>query len=65
MGVAFDEKGIHSFKPPILVQEYYNHNAAIFKVFVVGDFSFIVKRKSLPNLGAERKFIRIILYFLI
>lgn len=53
MGVVFNEKGIHSFTPPILVQEYYNHNSTIFKVFVIGDHSVVVKRKSLPNLNAD------------
>jgi hypothetical protein len=55
MGIVFNEKGLHDFQPPFLVQEFYNHNATIFKVFVVGDVTYVQKRKSLPNVPSDRK----------
>eukprot|EP01126_Amoeba_proteus_P002170 TRINITY_DN1067_c0_g1_i14.p1 TRINITY_DN1067_c0_g1~~TRINITY_DN1067_c0_g1_i14.p1 ORF type:complete len:222 (-),score=49.70 TRINITY_DN1067_c0_g1_i14:158-823(-) len=36
-----------------LVQEFVNHNATIFKVFVLGKKTNIVRRVSLPNLATE------------
>ena len=50
MGVIFNEKGLSHFTLPVMAQEFYNHNSTIFKVFVIGDWFQIVKRKSLPNL---------------
>jgi len=53
MGIVFNAKGINTFTPPFLVQEFYNHNSTIFKVFVVGDRLHVEKRKSLPNLPTD------------
>jgi inositol-1,3,4-trisphosphate 5/6-kinase/inositol-tetrakisphosphate 1-kinase len=53
MGIVFNEKGMHSFKPPFIVQEFYNHNSTIFKVFVIGDYLYVVKRSSLPNMPSQ------------
>jgi len=50
MGIVFNEKGLHDFKPPMIAQEFKNHNSTIFKIFVVGDYLNVVKRKSLPNM---------------
>jgi len=33
----------------VLVQQLINHNATIFKVFAIGDYSYIVKRPSIRN----------------
>lgn len=37
---------------PCLCQEYANHNAALYKVYVLGDKVSVHKRRSLPNLPA-------------
>jgi hypothetical protein len=50
MGVIFNSKSLSNFSLPVLAQEFYNHNSTIFKVFVIGDWFQVVKRKSLPNL---------------
>eukprot|EP01118_Nematostelium_gracile_P003960 TRINITY_DN1469_c0_g1_i2.p1 TRINITY_DN1469_c0_g1~~TRINITY_DN1469_c0_g1_i2.p1 ORF type:complete len:318 (+),score=87.92 TRINITY_DN1469_c0_g1_i2:59-955(+) len=55
MGIVFNTEGLSQFKFPYLIQEFYNHNATIFKVFVVGEKIHIEKRKSLPNLNRELK----------
>ena len=51
MGLVFNERGLHDFQLPIIAQEFFNHNATIFKVFVVGDSISLVKRPSIPNVN--------------
>jgi len=53
MGIVFSEKKLHSFSVPFMVQEYINHNAVIFKVFVIGEFVDVVQRASLRNVALE------------
>eukprot|EP01132_Coremiostelium_polycephalum_P007832 gene7832-9646_t len=53
LGIVFKEEDLHLFKPPMLVQEYINHDAVIYKVFVIGDNINIVKRKSLRNMKPD------------
>jgi len=56
MGALCTEKGLHSFHPPFLVQEYYNHDAVIFKVFYIGpDNITVVRRPSLANLKVKEQ----------
>eukprot|EP01112_Ceratiomyxa_fruticulosa_P008861 TRINITY_DN2299_c0_g1_i1.p1 TRINITY_DN2299_c0_g1~~TRINITY_DN2299_c0_g1_i1.p1 ORF type:complete len:329 (-),score=46.26 TRINITY_DN2299_c0_g1_i1:869-1855(-) len=50
MGIVFEEKSLLQFEPPILIQEYINHNATLFKVFAIGDYINVVRRKSIRNL---------------
>jgi len=49
MGIIFKQSELHTFATPFLIQEYINHNATIFKVFVIGDYLNTVRRKSLRN----------------
>lgn len=49
MGIVFNEEGINSFPKPVIVQELINHDATIFKAFVIGDFVSYVRKASLPN----------------
>eukprot|EP01133_Synstelium_polycarpum_P014995 gene14995-17731_t len=53
MAIIFDEKGLQTFNPPMLVQEYINHNSILYKVFVVGDYLNVVHRKSLRNMKSD------------
>jgi inositol-1,3,4-trisphosphate 5/6-kinase / inositol-tetrakisphosphate 1-kinase len=55
MGIAFSEEGMHDFEPPFIAQEYFNHDNAVFKVFVLGDFVHTVTRPSVPNLPESVK----------
>ena len=50
MSVVFNRERLSRLSTPVMVQELYNHNSTIFKVFVIGDWIHVVKRKSLPNL---------------
>ena len=40
-------------RAPCLFQEYANHNAVLYKVYVLGDFVSVYKRRSLPNLPSQ------------
>jgi len=49
MGIVFNTQSLLEWPRPVLVQQYYNHNCTIDKVFVIGDQSFVVRRPSLLN----------------
>ncbi|KAL3360600.1 hypothetical protein AABB24_013831 [Solanum stoloniferum] len=53
MLLVFNKDGLSKLKPPIVLQEFVNHGAVIFKVYVVGDYVKCVKRKSLPDVMEE------------
>lgn len=44
---------IVSEKAPCLLQEYSNHDAALYKVYVLGEHISVHKRRSLPNLPSD------------
>eukprot|EP00522_Entomoneis_paludosa_P008976 CAMPEP_0172454482 /NCGR_PEP_ID=MMETSP1065-20121228/11458_1 /TAXON_ID=265537 /ORGANISM="Amphiprora paludosa, Strain CCMP125" /LENGTH=629 /DNA_ID=CAMNT_0013206821 /DNA_START=336 /DNA_END=2225 /DNA_ORIENTATION=- len=52
MAVVTNPSGLEQItdRVPCLLQEYVNHNAFLFKVYVLGDFVSVHKRRSLPNL---------------
>jgi inositol-1,3,4-trisphosphate 5/6-kinase/inositol-tetrakisphosphate 1-kinase len=47
---ALEPNNLVSFPIPSLCQEYVNHDAWLYKVYVLGDFCSVHKRRSLPNL---------------
>lgn len=49
MAVIFNEEGLKDLMPPCVVQQFVNHNAVLFKVFVAGNKHYIVKRPSIKN----------------
>jgi len=49
MCIVWDESGLKQLKRPTLVQQLINHNSTIFKVFIIGEFYYIVKRPSIRN----------------
>eukprot|EP01119_Soliformovum_irregulare_P017605 TRINITY_DN5256_c0_g1_i1.p1 TRINITY_DN5256_c0_g1~~TRINITY_DN5256_c0_g1_i1.p1 ORF type:complete len:331 (+),score=82.72 TRINITY_DN5256_c0_g1_i1:1-993(+) len=55
MGIVFDTSALMAFPMPMIAQEFYNHDATVFKIFVIGEHVFIQKRKSLPNLPKNHK----------
>jgi hypothetical protein len=36
--IAWSERPLHRMTPPLIIQEYLNHNGVIFKVFVIGEW---------------------------
>ncbi|XP_068106704.1 inositol-tetrakisphosphate 1-kinase-like isoform X2 [Hyperolius riggenbachi] len=53
MSLIFNERGLKDVTPPCLLQSFINHNAALYKVFVVGSQHFVVKRPSIRNFPLE------------
>lgn len=49
MAVIFNKEGLKDLTPPCVVQQFVNHNAVLFKVFVAGDKHYIVERPSIKN----------------
>ena len=50
MTVVMNEAGLSSISLPCFVQSFVNHNAVLWKVYVVGAEHFLVKRPSIKNL---------------
>ncbi|CAN6486535.1 unnamed protein product [Victoria cruziana] len=54
MSLVYNPTGLAKLRPPLVLQEFVNHDGVIFKVYVAGDHVRCVKRKSLPNVSAEK-----------
>lgn len=55
MAIIFNEEGLADIKPPCVAQTFVNHNAVLYKIFVLGDQYFVVERPSLKNFKAGSK----------
>ena len=49
MSIIFNESGLNDIEVPCVAQTFVNHNAKLFKIFVVGDQHFIVERPSVKK----------------
>lgn len=49
MCVIFNEAGLKDVKPPCVAQSFINHNARMFKLFVIKDKYYVRARPSLKN----------------
>ncbi|KTF85806.1 hypothetical protein cypCar_00019809 [Cyprinus carpio] len=49
MAIIFNAEGLKDVKPPCVIQSFINHNAVLYKVFVVGESHTVVERPSLKN----------------
>ncbi|XP_059841138.1 inositol-tetrakisphosphate 1-kinase-like isoform X3 [Hypanus sabinus] len=49
MALIFNEDGLQDIRLPCVLQSFINHNAVLYKIFVVGQSHFVVKRPSLKN----------------
>lgn len=52
MSIIFSEEGLKDADVPCLAQMFINHNAKLYKIFVVGQQYYIVERPSIKNLNA-------------
>jgi len=61
MSIVFHEAGLKCIEIPCVAQTFVNHNARLFKVFVIGDKQFVVERPSLKNFiaGGESEFFQL------
>ncbi|KAK3094059.1 hypothetical protein FSP39_023559, partial [Pinctada imbricata] len=53
MAIIFDEDGLKDVQPPCVAQTFLNHNAVLFKVFVIGNKQFVVERPSIKNFSSR------------
>lgn len=49
MSIIFSEKGLADCNTPCVAQKFVNHNAVLYKIFIVGDSHYFVDRPSLKN----------------
>jgi len=52
MSLVFCPSGLVDVRPPSVAQSFLNHNARLFKLFVIKDKYFVVERPSLKNFQA-------------
>lgn len=52
MSVIFNENYLKDCRPPCVAQSFVNHNAVLYKIFIVGDYHYVVERPSLKNFYA-------------
>lgn len=52
MAIIFNEQGLDDIQPPCVAQTFHNHNAVLYKVFVMGEKHHIVERPSIKNFSS-------------
>ena len=55
MSLIFNEAGLKDINPPCVAQTFINHNARLFKLFVIKDKYYVIERPSLKNFSAGGK----------
>ncbi|KOC60339.1 Inositol-tetrakisphosphate 1-kinase [Habropoda laboriosa] len=53
MMVIFNEQGLNDCLPPCVAQEFINHNAILYKIYIVGEHFHVVERPSFKNFYEE------------
>jgi len=53
MGIVLNPKGLVKIETPCILQEYANHCATLYKVYVLGDDIHVFSRPSLPDLPSK------------
>ncbi|KAK3907991.1 Inositol-tetrakisphosphate 1-kinase [Frankliniella fusca] len=49
MAIVFNEEGVADCRPPCVAQSFINHNAVLYKIYIVGDDFNVSERPSLKN----------------
>ncbi|XP_022087618.1 inositol-tetrakisphosphate 1-kinase-like [Acanthaster planci] len=49
MAIVFNDEGLKDIEPPCVAQTFINHNAQMFKTFIINDDFVVVKRPSIKN----------------
>lgn len=52
MSLIFSEEGLKDINPPCVAQTFINHNARLFKLYVIKDKYYVIERPSLKNFKA-------------
>lgn len=53
LSLAYDQSSLQKLEPPLVLQEFVNHGGVLFKVYIVGETIKVVRRFSLPDVGAR------------
>ncbi|XP_078038206.1 inositol-tetrakisphosphate 1-kinase [Augochlora pura] len=53
MMVIFNEEGLKDCQPPCVAQEFINHNAIVYKIYIVREHCYIDERPSFKNFYEE------------
>ncbi|XP_061172712.1 inositol-tetrakisphosphate 1-kinase-like isoform X1 [Saccostrea echinata] len=53
MAIIFNDRGLDDIDPPCVAQTFHNHNAVLYKVFVIGEKNHIVERPSIKNFSSR------------
>ena len=53
MSMIFSLDDVHAIRTPSLVQEFFNHNGVMYKVFVIGDRYHIIQRPSIKDYATD------------
>lgn len=56
MALVFNEAGLKQIPYPAVAQEFINHNGLLFKIFAIGQKTFIYTRSSIRNLIASGQY---------
>jgi len=56
MSIVFGDEGLKDIEIPCVAQTFVNHNSRLFKIFVVGNHSYIVERPSIKNFSPGGKY---------
>lgn len=55
MSLVFNENGMKDIRCQCVAQSFINHNARLYKLFIIKDKYYIVERPSLKNFAASGK----------
>ena len=55
LAIVIDERGLELISPPVVIQEYKNHDSVLYKAYVMGDKVEVFIRPSLPNIHANSR----------
>jgi hypothetical protein len=53
MAIVFNEEGLSNVEVPCVAQTFVNHNARLYKIFIIGSKYYIIQRPSIKNFYAD------------
>ncbi|KAH7641771.1 inositol-tetrakisphosphate 1-kinase [Dermatophagoides farinae] len=56
MSIIFDENSLQSINPPCVAQTFINHNARLYKLFIIKDKYFVIERPSIKNFKPDKHY---------
>eukprot|EP01124_Arcella_intermedia_P032519 TRINITY_DN7604_c0_g1_i1.p1 TRINITY_DN7604_c0_g1~~TRINITY_DN7604_c0_g1_i1.p1 ORF type:complete len:198 (-),score=24.83 TRINITY_DN7604_c0_g1_i1:47-640(-) len=53
MDIVWNKDSIRTLRKPLMVQQWINHSSTLFKIFLIGESSFVVKRPSIRDIDND------------